>query len=380
MKKLPLTFLLSLACLVSCKANSSIRTEKIIQDLKKPVYMTAPSGSNDFLYFLEKEGRIMVYDRNEKKLLSEPFLDIRDKITIRMNEQGLLGMAFSPSYSSDGLFYLYYTDNEGDTQVSRFHTLTKNGVIKEEKLISVKQDFKNHNGGWIGFGPDGNLYIALGDGGAGNDPKNRAQDMKSHLGKLLRIDVSSKKGYTIPNDNPYVSDSNVLDEIYAFGLRNPWRCSWDEATNRFYIADVGQNAWEEVNVVTQNQLKGGDFGWRMREATHKTVSKKAGGKKPKDAIDPVFEYPRSEGRSITGGYVYQGKIPTLKGHYFFADFVTNKIWSFQYDGEKTTNEKRWESILVDDGKPIRSISSFGVDPQGELYLVSHSGKVFKIVQ
>jgi glucose/arabinose dehydrogenase len=356
------------------------RAEKIIDSLNNPLFLTAPAGSTDALYILEKPGRVMIYDRASKKINPEPFLDIRDQIDIKMNEQGLLGMAFSPDYKIDRRFYLYYTDLKGDTQVSRFTVKANGKDIDEEKLLSVKQDFRNHNGGWIGFGPDNFLYIALGDGGAGNDPKNRAQDMTQLLGKILRIDVSAKKGYTIPKDNPYVAKDETPDEIYAYGLRNPWRCSWDTETNLFYFGDVGQNNWEEVNVVDQKTLTGANFGWRLREATHATPANSVGGEKPKAAIDPVLEYDRSQGKSITGGYVYRGKIKSIEGHYFYADYVSNKIWSFKFDGKKVSDKKECTKMFAQRGRPINQIASFGLDPQGEMYIIGHQGDIYKIVE
>lgn len=356
------------------------RAEKIIDSLNMPVYLTAPSGSTDKLYILEKAGRVMTYDRVKKKLNPDPFLDIRDSIKIKMNEQGLLGMAFSPDYKKDRRFYLYYTDTNGDTQVSRFTVKANGKDIDEEKLLKVPQDFPNHNGGWIDFGPDNFLYIGLGDGGSGNDPKNRAQDMNQLLGKILRIDVSGKSGYSIPKDNPFISQPDTLSEIYAFGLRNPWRCSWDKETNLLYIGDVGQNNWEEINAVTEATLKGANFGWKLREGTHSTPAKPVGGKKAKPAIDPIFEYDRSVGQSITGGYVYRGKIKSISGLYFYADYVKPRIFSFNYNGKKVTAEKEWTQQFAQKGKPISQISSFGVDPQGEMYIISHEGNIYAIVE
>ncbi len=356
------------------------RAEKIIDCLNNPVFLTAPAGSTDALYILEKAGRIMIYDRKTKKVLPRPFLDIRNQIHIKMNEQGLLGMAFSPNYKADRRFYLYYTDTVGDTQVSRF-TLPINGNgATEEKLLSVPQDFRNHNGGWIGFGPRGLLFIGLGDGGSGNDPKQRAQDKTQLLGKLLRIDVSGEQGYVIPEDNPFISEPDSRDEIYAYGLRNPWRCSWDMESNILYLADVGQNHWEEINAVEYGTLRGADFGWRTREATHTTPKEKIGGDKPDAAIDPIFEYDHAVGKSITGGYVYRGKIKSIYGHYFFADWVKPKIWSITYDGSEITSEKEWTNYFAYRGRPITHISSFGTDPQGELYIVSHQGDIYAIVE
>lgn len=359
-----------------------LRAVKIIDSLYEPVFLTAPVDSTDALYILEKAGRIMIYDRGHKKLTSKPFLDIRSQINIKMNEQGLLGMAFSPDYKNDRRFYLYYTNTLGDTQVSRFSVDENDQEITEEKLLSIKQDFRNHNGGWIGFGPDGHLYIGTGDGGSGGDPKNRAQDKNSFLGKLLRLDVSGASGYEIPQDNPFISEQNSKKEIFAYGLRNPWRCAWDTSLSepRLYIADVGQNHFEEINCVTSSELNGANFGWRIREAKHKTSKGNAGGEKKEEHIDPIFEYDHTIGKSITGGYVYRGSIKSIQGHYFYADWVSHHIWSFQFDGKKTTNEHNWTNFFAQRGTPVTHISSFGTDPQGGLYLISHKGFIYKITE
>lgn len=382
MKKLTSTlfFVCALQMTQLASANDIPRAEKIIDSLLEPVYLTAPAGSTDALYILEKAGRIMVYDRESKKLRAKPFLDIRSQIKIRMNEQGLLGMAFSPDYKNDKRFYLYYTNTEGDTQISRFTVSENSTDIAEEKILNFKQDFRNHNGGWIGFGLDGYLYIATGDGGSGGDPKNRAQDKSSLLGKLLRLDVSGKSGYKIPKDNPFISDKDSKQEIYAYGLRNPWRCTWDTTSSdsKIYIADVGQNEYEEINCVTAKELNGANFGWRLREAKHKTNKGNAGGEKQPSHIDPIFEYKHPIGQSITGGYVYRGSIDSIQGHYFYADWVKNKIWSFKLDGEKVTQQRDWTNYFAQRGRPITHISSFGRDPQGEIYIISHKGLIYKI--
>ena len=346
-------------------------TEKIISGLDMPVFMTSPKGQDRFFYILEKKGKIRLFDRKAGKLVDKPFLDITDQIKIKMNEQGLLGMAFSPNYSKDKQFYLYYTDNDGDTQISRFKVEGDN-KITEEKLISIKQDFRNHNGGWLGFGPDGYLYIGTGDGGAGNDPKQRAQDKTQLLGKLLRIDVSSGKGYHAKMNKV----SKKKPEIYAYGLRNPWRCAWDG--DDLYIADVGQNKYEEINVIHKDKLKGANFGWRLREGTHKTPSRGVGGDKPDEAIEPIHEYNRKSGYSITGGFVYRGAIDELKGNYFYADYVSNRIWSLQLSDGEATKHKEWTADFKYDGKAIKAISSFAQDSKGEVYIISHSGSIYMI--
>ncbi len=355
------------------------RAEKLTDGLKRPTDMAAPKGSSDFLYILEQPGRVRLYDRQKGELIEKPLLDITKKVRSKSNEQGLLGIAFSPNFDNDNRFYLNYIDLQGNTVISRF-TMNSRDDIKEEKLLGFKQDFGNHNGGWLGFGPDGMLYIGTGDGGAANDPKARAQDLDYLLGKLLRIDVSGKTGYKIPNGN-YNEKMNAIGkpEILSIGLRNPWRCAWD--SNTFYIADVGQNAHEEVNAVDIDDLAGANFGWRLREANHPTPKKDIAGDRPKNNIDPVHEYNRKDGLSITGGYVYRGKIQELQGQYFFSDYAKSNIWSFIYKNGKATEHKNWNDTLQAKGKTIPSISSFALDPQGEMYMLSHHwGSIFKIVE
>ena len=375
--KFSLSILTALQLSSQIQANPSPPTaEKIVDSLYEPVFLTAPANSTDALYILEKAGRIMIYDRENQKLITKPFLDIRNQINIKMNEQGLLGMAFSPNYAQDKRFYLYYTDTDGDTQISRFSLTDNAKKITEEKLLKIKQDFRNHNGGWLGFGPDGYLYIATGDGGSGNDPKQRAQDKKSLLGKILRIDVATDKGYLIPDSNPFISEVDSKDEIFSIGLRNPWRCSWDN--EKLYIADVGQNHFEEINVVSLTQLNGANFGWRLREANHKTHKQNIGGEKSDTHIDPIFEYDHSVGKSITGGYVYYGTNKSIQGHYFYADWVKHKIWSFKLNGDKVTENRDWTNYFAQQGHPLTHISSFGKDPQGNIYIISHKGVIYKI--
>lgn len=375
----------TLALTFSCTSLAEPATKVLVSGLERPTYMTAPQNSSNFFYILEKKGRILLYDRDAGKLRDKPFMDIVDRVNSKANERGLLGMAFSPTFAKDKHFYLYYTDKEGSTQVSRFRVKTPNSIFcdpsTEEKLLSVKQPYGNHNGGWIDFGPDNMLYIALGDGGAANDPKNVAQDLSSKLGKMLRIDVSGDKGYKVPSDNPFVNTKNAHPEIYAYGLRNPWRNSWHN--DHIYIADVGQNKWEEINIVSKDKLKGANFGWRLREGFHATPKKGVGGDRPENNIDPVHEYNHGagpdQGLSVTGGYVYQGSVPELKGKYLFADYTIGNIWSLDFENGKATNHTHWTKALSHDGKNIPLISSFAEDPQNELYIISDKGKIFQII-
>lgn len=372
MRLLPITLTLALSTL-SLKADPQIK--RITSGLDRPVFLTAPDGSTDYLYILEKPGKIKLYDRKKRTLIDKPFLDITSQIKIKMNEQGLLGMAFSPNYKKDKRFYLYYTDVNGDTKVSRFTVKSKSN-IEEENLLHIKQPYRNHNGGWIDFGPDGMLYIATGDGGSANDPKNNGQRY-SELGKILRLDVSTKNKFAIPKDNPYIGSKAQPETVYATGLRNPWRCAWDG--NMLYLADVGQNAWEEINAIDIKKLKGANFGWRFREGTHQTPRKGVGGERKPHFVEPIHQYPRKDGVSITGGYVYRGKIKSIQGHYFYSDWITNRTWSLAYKGGKAQDHKEWTNVFKDEGKKLSRISSFGEDPQGELYIISHNGFIYKIV-
>ena len=368
-------FTITLALIASSfSLHAEPQVQRIATGLDKPVWLTAPEKSSDYLYILEKPGRIKLYDRRKKQIVEKPFLDITDQIKIKMNEQGLLGMAFSPNYAKDKRFYLYYTDLKGDTRVSRFTVKSPSNIV-EENLLHIKQPYRNHNGGWIGFGPDGMLYIGTGDGGSANDPKGNGQGY-SELGKLLRIDVSTKTKFAIPKDNPYRNTKGQPETVYATGLRNPWRCAWDG--DLLYIADVGQNAWEEVNCVTSKELRGANFGWRLREATHQTPRKGVGGPKKSRFIDPIHEIKRKDALSVTGGYVYRGKIKSIQGQYFFADWITNRTWSLHYKDGKVQQHKEWTDVFKDNGKKLSRISSFGQDPQGELYIISHNGQIYKI--
>ena len=379
-------FILLCTALITLPASAKVTSELLASGFKQPVWAEAPKGEKNYLWVVEKEGTIRLLDRTsgEKK----DFLDITDHIKIRMNEQGLLGLAFSKDYLKTGRFYVYYTNTKGDTEICRFTAhgegMRSCNASTRELLLTFKQDFRNHNGGWIGFGPDGYLYIGTGDGGAGNDPKKRAQDLSTHLGKLLRIDVSPKKGYRIPKDNPFKNRSSAKPEIYAYGLRNPWRCSWDRKTGDFYIADVGQNKWEEINFMPAGKGKGANYGWRLREGLIATPSKRVGGDKPRRAIDPIYVYKHGsqpeQGLSVTGGYVYRGPIKSLQGKYFFADYANPRIWSFQVKNGKADGFEDWTDRLKPGNGKISAIASFNEDHDGNLLIVSHGGNIYQLVE
>ncbi|OGC76097.1 MAG: hypothetical protein A2Z27_04405 [candidate division Zixibacteria bacterium RBG_16_50_21] len=349
----------------------------IATGLSSPLYVTAPAGDTQRVFIVEQVGRIGIVKNGS--LLTGNFLNIQTKVS-GGGERGLLGLAFHPDYGSNGYLYVNYTNTSGNTVIARYQVSANPdsadtaGVI----LLTITQPFANHNGGWIGFGPnDGYLYIATGDGGSAGDPQNNGQNKLSLLGKILRIDVDTAQGYKIPPSNPFADSVGSRKEIWAYGLRNPWRNAFDRLTGDFYIADVGQNAWEEVNFQPASSPGKENYGWRLKEGDHCF--------NPPDSCDtlvglsdPIHEYSHANGCSITGGYVYRGcAIPDLQGTYFFADYCTGTVWTFRYDGIDTTEFQDRTSEL---GVGFFNISSFGEDAFGELYVSGHNnGTVYKIV-
>ncbi len=340
--------------------------------------LTSAPGFPNRLYAMDQRGWIFSFENRADVEQSKRFLDIQSKVNQwygngGANEQGLLGLAFHPKFKENGEFFVNYTKNENDhTIVARYRVSKTDPNVadpaSEEILLDIEQPYKNHNGGAIEFGPDGFLYVAMGDGGARNDPKAAGQNRSQLLGSILRIDVDSKsdgKSYGIPKDNPFVGVANVRPEIYAHGIRNPWRIAFDRKTGRLWCGDVGQDLWEEVNVI----VKGGNYGWSNHEGSH------AFGNRPKvegvsTPIDPVWEYDHSVGKSITGGRVYNSdRLPKLNGKYIYADYVSGSVWALSYD-EKTGLATRNEQ-LVEKGIPVLA---FGEDATGEVYYMIDSAK------
>lgn len=336
----------------------------------------ADDGTNR-LFVASQYGAIWTFENDHDVTQSHLLLDLRDKVydwkKPGANEQGLLGLAMHPNFKENGYFYVYYshTDNKRSI-VSRF-TVPKDtpntaDPSSEKIIMDIAQPYQNHNGGCIEFGPDGFLYIGLGDGGDRNDPLAGGQDLSSWMGSILRIDVNAASGnkpYSIPNDNPFVNIEGAKPEIYAYGVRNPWRFGFDKETGDLWLGDVGQELWEEVNIIE----KGGNYGWSRREGTH------AFGNRPAVAntsapIDPVWEYDHRIGKSITGGRVYRGsRVPELAGKYLYADYVTGRVWALTYDkstGRATANEQ-----VVPDTIPVLA---FGEDQDGEIYYLTNSAK------
>jgi glucose/arabinose dehydrogenase len=333
----------------------------IVSNLVRPVDLQAEGSGR--LFVVEKGGHIHIIENG--RLLEEPFLDIEDRVNDSSNEMGLLGLAFHPNYAQNGYFFVNYTGSGGDTFISRFRVSddpNKADPASELNLLRVKQPFPNHNGGVLTFGPDGYLYAGLGDGGLADDPFGNAQSLKTFLGKILRLDVDAAEPYAIPPDNPFG------DEIWAYGLRNPWRMAFDRLTGDLYIADVGQNAWEEINYLAAGSPGGVNFGWDYREGAHPFE-----GNAPAGLTDPIAEYSHNEGGcSVTGGYVYRGAMPEWNGIYLYGDYCTGFIWGLiQVNGA-------WQAQVLFDTDV--NITSFGQDERGEVYLVADGGGVYQLVR
>ena len=350
--------------------------ETVADGLSDAVYLTHAPFDSSRLFIVQQGGVVRVLQ--DDTLLTDPFLDISGSVRSG-GEQGLLSLAFDPDYAQSGEFYLDYTDTNGDTRVERRRVSDADPNVADPAfaelvlLVDQPDQYTNHNGGLVKFGPDGMLYVGLGDGGGGGDPLENGQDSTTLLGSLLRIKVDGETTYAIPSDNPLVNDSAAAPEIWDYGLRNPWRFSFDRATGDLYIADVGQNAWEEVNFEPPG-IGGLNYGWNIMEGKHcfqATTCDQSG------LTLPVLEYANDANTcSVTGGYVYRGaRIPDLQGHYFYADFCSGFVRSFRYEGGQVTEETDWTSQLSTGGQ----VSSFGEDAAGELYIVTLSGSVYRIV-
>lgn len=374
-------------------SQTNIKTVRTFKNLRirLPVLIDNAGDGSGRLFVASQVGKIFVMDENDKDV-SEPavFLDIEDKVRYidRENEEGLLGLAFHPEYKTNGHIYVYYTKYQKGGSLPRTSVLSrftrsksnpdKIDSASEEQIMTISQPFWNHNGGTICFGPDGYLYVALGDGGAANDPLKNGQNLKTFLGSILRIDVNKKengKNYSIPKDNPFVGRDDARPEIYAYGLRNVWRMSFDRKTGAGWIADVGQNIWEEVNILQ----KGGNYGWNIRESKHDFEKAPRKPKKSDNFIDPIWEYDHTVGKSITGGVVYRGKMKELNGMYLFADYVTGYVWGLHYDLDKKEVVKHVEIQGVHKDKSKQKaapVITFGEGESGEVYFSDRNGRIY----
>ena len=350
-----------------------MRPIRVFKDvkLKRPVHIVSRPDQPELLYVVEQPGRILMLDRTRPDM-SDPkvFLDIRPEVRMKNNEEGLLAMTFSPNVEEDGDFYLYYSASSPRRSVLSRFSIDDDGrgdPEPEEVLLEIDQPWGNHNGGDVAFGPDGMLYLSIGDGGAANDPMNHAQNLETLLGTVVRIDPSQAEDgrpYAIPEDNPFVGRDDARPEIWAYGLRNIWRMSFDPQTGMLWGGDVGQNKYEEVDIIES----GGNYGWRIREGMH-PFRRDESAPEGVELIDPIVEYPRGDGISITGGHVYRGKArPAADGTYLYADYRSGRIWGIREDEGKLAKGPvqvaRMRNSLI---------SSFGVDADGEIWICTFEG-------
>jgi len=349
-------------------AEAQIGVEVLADGFEQPVFVSAPAG-DERIFVVDQPGQIFVIENGE--VLETPFLDIRSDVSFG-GEQGLLGLAFHPRYAENGRFFVNYTNNDGDTRVVEFRASSapnQAAPSTAKTIIGFDQPAGNHNGGWIGFGPDSYLYIAAGDGGGANDRFGNGQNPDSLLGKMLRLDVDRGEPYAIPQGNPW-ADGGGVPEAFIYGLSNPWRATFDE--HDLIIADVGQNQWEEISVVSIADA-GANLGWPIMEGNHCFQANSCDEER---LVLPVYEYSHDEGCSVTGGYVYRsGAIPEVRGHYFFSDYCTGFLRSFRYEDGEAVDVMSWTSEVGDLGRVL----SFGFDASGEIYITNNRGEVLKIV-
>jgi len=344
---------------------------KLISDaLNGPVYVTAAGDGSGRLFVVEKRGRIMLLRGGAPA--QTPFLDISDRVGSSGSEQGLFSVAFHPQFARNGRLFVDYTDRDGDTVISRFQASGDSAdPASEVVLLHIPQPYPNHNGGLVLFGPDGYLYIGMGDGGSAGDPQGNGQNRTALLGKLLRLDVDHGDPYAIPPDNPWPSGGDARPEVWAYGLRNPWRFSFDRATGDLYIADVGQGNYEEIEVQRAASTAGQNYGWNMMEGNHCYARRSCD---QGAFVAPVAEYDHGFGCSITGGYVYRGAaFPALQGFYFYGDYCSGLMWAL-----RETAPGQWAQHEVLQSK--LHISSFGEDQAGELYLTDLGGGLYQVVE
>jgi glucose/arabinose dehydrogenase len=364
-----------------------LTTQRVASGLSSPVFVTAPPGDTDRLFIVQQGGAIKILNLQTLVVNATPFITIP---VTSGSEAGLLGMAFDPQYASNRYFYVDYTRSISGqlmTFVSRFTTSAGNPDVADPNselvILSFNQPFSNHNAGWLAFGPDGYLYIATGDGGSEGDPQNNGQTITNNrLGEMLRIDVSNSAvghPYDVPPDNPFVGVTGD-DEIWAYGLRNPWRDSFDRLTGDFYIGDVGQSTTEEIDFQPAGSPGGQNYGWRCYEGNN---AYNTSGCAPANTMTfPIYTYSHAYGCAIIGGYVYRGpKIWDLRGTYFFSDNCSSQLWTFRYVGGQVTDfRNRTSEMAPGGGLSIDSVSSFGEDAAGELYICDlGGGEIYKIV-
>lgn len=353
---------------------TAVELVEVYDDLRRPLFMTHADDGSGRAFIVEQGGIIHVYHAEGAR---STFLDVSDLVSVAANqnvytERGLLGLAFHPDYAENGTFFINYTNRAGATVIARYQVSDDPNVADAESgaiIFMLTQPFPNHNGGHMAFGPDGYLYVSVGDGGAAGDPLNAGQNPQTLLGTIMRVDVNSDDGYAIPDDNPFIDGVAGAPEVWSYGWRNPWRFSFDRATGDMYIGDVGQNQWEEINYEAADSAGGLNYGWKAFEATRIYDSNISA----PSAVQPIAEYNHSEGCSVTGGYVYRGAaIPDLQGAYLYSDYCTGRIW-YAYRNASGA----WVSDVFFDAD--MQVSSFGEDEDGELYLVNYRGSVHQLV-
>jgi glucose/arabinose dehydrogenase len=347
-------------------AAPAVALRPVATDLTQPVHVTHAGDGSGRLFIVEQPGLIRVV--RDGRLLAAPFLDLRRRV-VSGGELGLLSVAFHPRYASTGRVFVNYTTEEGGLRTVVAEYRAERGSDRatpdERVVLEVAQPFRNHNGGLNLFGPDGMLYIGTGDGGSGGDPLNSGQRLDTWLGKLLRVNVDGNAPYRVPTDNPFVGRPGARPEIWAYGLRNPWRFSFDRATGRLFLADVGQNALEEIDLI----VRGGNYGWNIMEGTR--CFRPPSGCETAGLQLPIAEYGRADGCSVTGGHVYRGtRVRELAGRYLYGDYCSGRIWTLTESGGRWTSSLLLETSM--------RISSFGEDEAGELYVVDHGGGVYLI--
>jgi len=347
----------------------ALRLVPVVSGFDRPVYVTHAGDGSGRIFVVEQPGRVQVV--KDAQIGSQPFLDITSLVGSDGLEQGLLSLAFHPRYPENGFFFVNYTDLQGDTVIARYSVSEDPDVAdpaSAKQLLTIGQPYRNHNGGHILFGSDGYLYVGTGDGGSANDPENRAQDLGTLLGKILRLDVDNADPYGVPPTNPFIDRADARPEIWSYGWRNPWRLAFDATTGDLYIADVGQNQYEEVHVEPADSPGGLNYGWRLMEGTH-CFNPAECDPAALDVVLPVAEYDHSQGCSITGGYIYRGiQLPALSGVYLYGDYCRGTLW-----GIRSEMDGRWsQAELLQTGL---TISSFGQDEAGEIYLVDHDGAI-----
>lgn len=339
----------------------------VASGLEDPVHVASPDD-DERLFVVEQPGRVRIV--RDGKLLDRPFLDITDRVRAG-GERGLLSIAFHPDYASNGYFYVDYTDRQGHSNIERYAASVDPDLADPasvHRILFIEQPYANHNGGLVAFGPDGMFYVGMGDGGSAGDPHGNGQSLNTLLGKLLRLDVDGGDPYAVPADNPFADETGPRSLLWAWGLRNPWRFSWDGS--HIFVADVGQNRYEELNAQPASAA-GLNYGWNVMEAGH--CFEPSRGCDGAGMVLPVHEYDHDDGCSVTGGHVYRGDaVPEIRGHYFYADYCGGWVRSFRLEGQAATDHRAWD--VGDVGR----ITSFGLDEAGELYLTSTNGRVYRL--